>query len=93
MLLQAEHDPADTVTGSSPRKDFYDIYALINHFGFAKLCEWYQQKFVDTSLFMILKSVTYFDGADRSEMPGLLGQKPSWEVVQAFILRAVINYS
>ena len=81
------------VTNRGMKKDFYDIYALINQFGFAKLCEWYQQKFVDTSLFMMLKSVTYFDDADHSETPVLLGQKPSWKVVKTFILREVTNYS
>lgn len=81
------------VTNRGMKKDFYDIYTLINHFGFAKLCEWYQQKFPDTSLFMMLKSATYFDDADRSETPVLLNQKESWEVVKAFILREVTNYS
>lgn len=81
-----------TVTNRGMKKDFYDIYALIDHSGFAKLCEWYQQKFPGTSLFMMLKSVTYFDDVDRSENPVVLGQKLDWEIVKAFILRAVTGY-
>lgn len=81
------------VTNREMKKDFYDIYTLIDHFGFAKLCEWYQQKFPDTSLFMMIKSATYFDDADRSETPVLFNRKESWEAAKAFILREVTNYS
>ena len=81
-----------TVTNRGMKKDFYDIYALIDHSGFAKLCEWYQQKFPGTSLFMMLKSVTYFDDVDRSENPVVLGQKLDWEIVKAFILQAATGY-
>lgn len=81
------------VTNRVMKKDFYDIYSLIKHFGFAKLCEWYQQKFVDTNLFMMLKSITYFENADRSETPVLLDQKRDWETVKALILQSVTDYS
>ncbi|GAB2606792.1 hypothetical protein GCM10027190_62820 [Spirosoma areae] len=74
-------------------KDFYDIYELINRYGFAQLCDWYQQKFPNTSLFMMLKSVTCFDDADQSETPVLLERAVSWNDVKASILKNVTAYS
>lgn len=81
------------ITNRGAKKDFYDLFTLINRYSFAQLCEWYGQKFPDTSLFMMLKSISYFDDADQSETPVLLGHKTSWEDVKATILRAVTNYS
>jgi predicted nucleotidyltransferase component of viral defense system len=81
------------ITNRGAKKDFYDIYELISRFGFSQLCHWYQQKYTDTSLFMMLKSVTYFQDADQFETPVLINQTVSWNEVKASILKAVTSYS
>ena len=95
MLSQADISAMklSAVTNRGAKKDFYDIYFLLRRHSFAQLCDWYRAKFQTNNLFMLLKSITYFDDADLTEMPVLLAEKVSWEVVKETILLEVAAYS
>ncbi|GAB2548417.1 nucleotidyl transferase AbiEii/AbiGii toxin family protein [Spirosoma aerophilum] len=81
------------VTNRGAKKDFFDIYFLLRRHSFAQLCDWYMEKFRTNNLFMLLKSITYFDDAELSEMPVMLADNVSWETVKSTILLEVATYS
>lgn len=91
MLSQADISAMklSAVTNRGAKKDFYDIFFLLKLHSFAQLCDWYKQKFSTNNLFMLLKSLTYFDDAETTEMPVLLGKKTSWDVVKKTLLSEV----
>lgn len=81
------------ITNRGVKKDFYDVYFLVQKHGFAQLCGWYQQKFETNNLFMLLKSLTYFDDAEQSQAPVLLTETVSWTMVKQTLLDEVNKYS
>lgn len=94
MLSQADISAMklSAVTNRGAKKDFYDIFFLLKQHSFAQLCEWYKQKFRTNNLFMLLKSLTYFDDAEATGMPVLLGKEPGWDVVRKTLLSEVDRY-
>lgn len=95
MLSQADISAMKlaAVTNRGAKKDFYDIFFLLRHYSFAQLCNWYQAKFQTNNLFMLLKSLTYFDDAELTETPIILADNVSWEMVKHTILLEVAAYS
>ncbi len=79
------------VTGRGTKKDFIDIYFLLQRFSLANLISFYNQKFADGSTFMVLKSLTYFEDADLDEKPIML-KIIEWESVKENIKDTVKNY-
>lgn len=95
MLSQADISAMklSAVTNRGAKKDFYDIYFLLRRHSFAQLFDWYKGKFQTNNLFMLLKSITYFDDAELTETPVLLAENVSWETVRDTILLEVATYS
>lgn len=95
MLSQADISAMklSAITNRGAKKDFYDIYFLLRRHSFAQLCDWYREKFKTNNLFMLLKSITYFDDAELTETPVLLAENVSWETVKSTILLEVATYS
>lgn len=81
------------ITNRGAKKDFYDVYFLLKEFGFSQLCDWYRQKFDTNNLFMLLKSLTYFNDAEQSQTPTVLTQTVSWNSVKQTLLDEVNTYS
>jgi hypothetical protein len=79
------------VTGRGTRKDFTDIYFLLQLFSLKEMLHHYNMKFHDGSEFMVLKSLTYFKDAETDE--DLLMIKPvSWVAIKGFIQEKVKEY-
>ena len=95
MLSQADISAIklSAVTNRGAKKDFYDIFFLLRRHSFAQLCNWYQSKFQTNNLFMLLKSLTYFNDAELTETPVLLVDDVSWEMIKKTILQEVAVYS
>lgn len=45
------------------KRDFIDLFFLLEKFSLKQIIEWYQQKY-DAEIFMLLQSLVYFDDAD-----------------------------
>ena len=60
------------ITGIGKKRDFIDLFFLLQHFSLTKMLEDYSQKYYDGSLQLVLKSLIYFDDADADENPRLL---------------------
>jgi len=72
------------ITGRGTKKDFTDLYFLLKHYSLGDMMEMYTQKYADGSVFMVLKSLTYFEDAESDEMPEML-VPVKWEEIRKVI--------
>ncbi len=73
------------VTGRGTKKDFIDIYFLLQHFTLEEMLRHYKNKYADGSEFLVLKSLTYFDDAEPEQEPVML-KNIRWQAVKQTIL-------
>ena len=73
------------VTGRGTKKDFIDIYFLLQQFTLEEMLQHYKNKYADGSDFLVLKSLTYFDDAEPEQEPVML-TNISWQAVKQTIL-------
>ena len=57
------------IAGRGSRKDFIDIYFILQRYTLEEILAFYKKKYPDGSIFMVLKSLSYFDDADLEVMP------------------------
>jgi len=83
-----------TVGMRGSKKDFIDIYFILQHFSLPELLEYTKKKYAesDYSETHILKSLVYFDDAEDQPMPRM-HQDVSWEQVMRSIIKAVKSIS
>jgi predicted nucleotidyltransferase component of viral defense system len=77
------------IAGRGRKRDFCDIYFLLQKFTLMQMVGFYNQKYDDGSEMMVARSLTFFDDANADEDPRVLNQKFDWEVVQRKILLEV----
>ena len=80
------------VTGRGSKKDFVDLYFLLREFSFNEIVSFYEQKYADASIYLALKSLVYFDDADKDPPLNML-KDIAWQDVKDRIRKEVINYS
>ena len=79
------------IIGRGSKKDFIDLYYILQQFDLAQLMSFYGQKFRDGSSFLVLKSLVCFEDADNEAMP-LMFEDLSWEEVKITIQKAHAGY-
>jgi predicted nucleotidyltransferase component of viral defense system len=79
------------ITNRGTKKDFVDVYFLLQHFTLNQMSELYQQKYPDGSLFTVFKSLSYFVDAEKNSMPEML-VPVQWENIKSTIQHAVEDY-
>lgn len=72
------------ITNRGTRKDFVDIYFLLQTFSLADMLLFYKQKYKDNSEFMVIKSLSYFIDAEEEPMPKMY-IKTEWESIKKSI--------
>lgn len=75
----------DAIGGRGAKRDFTDLYFLIKKLGDLQLLlKFYDEKYqkLTANKVHILKSLTYFDDADKEEDPKMLAPDYSWETVK-----------
>ena len=80
------------ILGRAQKKDFWDLYELLQHYTLNQLIEWHKQKYPSQMLAIsIPNAITYFSEADQSATPvSYKGQ--TWEVIKKGISRKVSDY-
>lgn len=73
------------ITGRGSKKDFIDIYFILQKYEIGHLLKFYEEKYRDGSIFQVLRSLAYYDDAEEEPMPKML-IKVAWEEVKATIL-------
>jgi len=76
-----------TICGRGKRKDFFDIYALLQEYSWDQMLKWFQLKYGESQLFFLWKSITYFTDADEDvDIKGIAPYSYSWDEVKAEII-------
>jgi len=74
------------ICGRGKKKDFFDIYALLQLYSREKLIEWFTQKYDETQLIFLWRSILYFEDAEND--PDLEGFPPftkNWSEIKNII--------
>ncbi|MDD4190813.1 MAG: nucleotidyl transferase AbiEii/AbiGii toxin family protein [Mangrovibacterium sp.] len=80
------------ILGRGKKKDFWDLYELLQHYSLQQLMDWHKQKYPSQMLAIsIPNAITYFVDAEESETP-VSFKKQTWEGVKKGIQRAVRDY-
>ena len=80
----------NAIAGRGSKKDFIDLYFLLDDFSLLQIFDFYDKKFKDGSRFMVEKSLTYFEDADNQLEPKMF--KPfDWETCKHKIIDEVLK--
>lgn len=82
----------NAIEGRGSRKDFVDIYMLLQHYTLGELLDFYSMKYPNYSIFRALLSLTYFDDAETQAMPKMFITQ-TWEEIKAYISDKVKEYN
>ena len=81
----------NAIEGRGSKKDFIDIYLLLQHYSLDEILSFYTSKYPNHSILMALKSLSYFEDAENQSMPKMFIDT-SWETMKKFIIKAVNVY-
>ncbi len=72
----------DAIAGRGGKKDFFDLYFLMNLLGLDKMLELYREKYPHDTIFHIVRSMAYFDDAEEDPSPIVFDKTITWEKVK-----------
>jgi hypothetical protein len=76
------------ITSRGTKKDFIDVFFLLNRFSLPEMLDFYENKYHDGSVFLVLKSLTYFEDADQDETPKMYVEY-DWEKTKSKIINEI----
>ena len=80
------------ILGRAKKKDFWDLYELLQHYPMQQLIDWHKQKYPSQMLAIsIPHAITYFAEAEESETP-VSFKNQTWEQIKKGISKAVSDY-
>ncbi len=80
------------ILGRAKKKDFYDLYELLQHYPLQQLIDWHKQKYPSQMLAIsIPNAITYFVEAEESETP-VSFKNQTWEKIKKEISKSVSDY-
>ena len=79
------------ITNRGRKKDFIDLYFLLQHFSLKQMLDLYEKKYPNNSLFFVIKSLSYFNDAESDPMPKMFIDV-SWEEMKSVIRNAILNF-
>ena len=79
------------IVSRGSKKDFYDVYFLLNHFSVEVMVNLFKEKYKDHEVFTVYKSLVYFEDADLEPEP-ILFEKLDWETVKNEISKEVKGF-
>lgn len=79
------------ITNRGTKKDFIDLFFLLQNYTLSELIGFYQQKYSDCQMFTVIRSLTYFEDAESDPMPSML-TAIKWSQVKITIQKAVESY-
>ena len=95
FVLASDKDIAamkvNAIIGRGTRKDFIDLYVLLQHYSLLEIMAFYKQKYPEFSEYRALLSMTYFEDAEMQDMPKMFIDT-SWDTMKSTIIEAVKVY-
>ena len=81
----------NAIEGRGTKKDFIDIYFLLQHYTLKEILEFYTEKYPEYSIFRALMSLTYFEDAETQIMP-IMFADVSWNDIKDSVCKVVDEY-
>ena len=95
FVLASDKDIAamkvNAIIGRGTRKDFIDLYVLLQHYSLPEIMGFYKQKYPEFSEYRAILSMTYFEDAEMQDLPKMFINTP-WEDMKKTIIKAVEAY-
>ena len=80
------------ILGRGKKKDFWDLYELLQHYSLQQISDWHKQKYPSQMLAIsIPHAITYFADADESETP-VSFKNQTWAGVKKGISKVVSEF-
>lgn len=78
------------IASRGTKRDFIDLYSVSKHHDLEQLLTWFKTKFAQANYSMVhvLKSLTYFEDAEKDPMPDMI-VRLNWEQVKQFFTTEV----
>lgn len=76
------------IAGRGSRKDFIDLYFILEEYSLPEIFAFYEAKYPDGSNFMVYKSLLYFEDAEIQPMPKML-KNVNWNTIKNKIISEV----
>jgi len=76
----------NAIAGRGSRKDFVDLFFLLKKFDLNEMMNFFIEKYSSTSPFLVMKSLTWFEDAEKSDMPVMI-KKADWELIKKTIIK------
>jgi predicted nucleotidyltransferase component of viral defense system len=81
-----------TICGRGKKKDFFDIYALLQLFSWEEMLDWFAKKYGEDQFYFLWKSIGYFDDADADpDISGIAPYNKSWYEIKNYIILHCIS--
>jgi Nucleotidyl transferase AbiEii toxin, Type IV TA system len=81
----------NAISGRGSKKDFIDLFVLLEKFTLDEIIGFYKEKYPDGSEFLVLKSLNYFEDADEEAMPIML-INDQWPEIKQMIKAVTEEY-
>jgi predicted nucleotidyltransferase component of viral defense system len=79
----------DAITGRGSKKDFYDLFFLLQHYSLDELFLFYTEKYPHQTTFHVARSLTYFDDAEIQPNPIVFDKNITWKAVKEKIMNSI----
>lgn len=80
------------ITNRGTKKDFIDMYFLLQHFSLNEMVEYYKTKYDTNSIYNVIRSLVYFADAENDPMPKMY-IPVIWDEVKSVIKESVEKIS
>jgi predicted nucleotidyltransferase component of viral defense system len=80
----------NAIAGRGSKKDFIDLFFLLEDFSLREIMDFYNQKYSDGSEFMVYKSLNYFLEADLQPQPKMFSEF-DWETCKHKIIQEALK--
>jgi predicted nucleotidyltransferase component of viral defense system len=82
----------DAIVGRGKKKDFYDLYFLLQQYSLKDLLALYTEKYKHQSDFHVIRSLAYFEDAEPDPDPLVFDTNLSWDSVKNAISKAIEGF-
>ena len=82
----------DAITGRGSKKDFYDLFFLLQHYSIDELFSFYSEKYPHQTTFHVIRSLSYFEDAEIQPNPIVFDKTITWEIVKQKIISTIQGF-
>lgn len=79
----------DAITGRGSKKDFFDLYYLLQQFSLDDIFTLYKEKYPHQTTFHVVRSLVYFEDAENDPNPVVFDKKLTWTKVKKAITKEI----